>query len=92
VIFSVVNAGMRPEIPEDMPPAYRALMESCWQTEADSRPVFDDIMAALKEQAQQHVIAMRESAAASSMASQRSPVQSPFVAATNRAQAPEVGL
>ena len=54
------------------------------------RPVFDDIMVALKEQAQQHVIAIRESAAASTMTPQRPPVQSPFVAATTRAQAPEV--
>ena len=37
VIFSVVNAGMRPEVPEDMPPAFSALMEACWQTDADSR-------------------------------------------------------
>ena len=37
VMFSVITAGVRPEVPQDMLPAYRALMESCWQTEADAR-------------------------------------------------------
>ena len=37
VMFNVISAGVRPEIPENMMPAYRALMESCWQTEADAR-------------------------------------------------------
>ncbi len=36
-MFNVISAGVRPEIPDNMSPAYRALMESCWQTEAEAR-------------------------------------------------------
>ncbi len=37
VMFNVISAGVRPEIPDNMSPSYRALMESCWQTEAEAR-------------------------------------------------------
>jgi len=38
-------AGMRPEVTEDQaPPEYRGLMRACWNSEAEKRPEFKDII------------------------------------------------
>ncbi|GLC35543.1 hypothetical protein PLESTB_000196300 [Pleodorina starrii] len=53
VIYSMANGGARPELPPDseLPgspgvslPAYRQLMERCWQADAEARPSFREIV------------------------------------------------
>jgi len=40
---------LRPDVPEDMPAGYRALMESCWAFEPAERPTFRDMLACLRD-------------------------------------------
>jgi serine/threonine protein kinase len=43
-----VKKGNRPEIPSDMPQAYRKIMQDCWAQAPQMRPVFADIGKELK--------------------------------------------
>lgn len=47
VLFQVFG-GQKPDVPEDMPADYRALMEDCWATNPAARPVFRDILLQLR--------------------------------------------
>ena len=47
VFYAVVYEDGRPPVPADMPPAYRALMEECWSTDASKRPSFTVVQARL---------------------------------------------
>ncbi|KAK8839443.1 hypothetical protein M9Y10_031797 [Tritrichomonas musculus] len=48
LIKKIVNQGYRPNISEDIPDAYKKLIESCWSEKADDRPTFSDIVENLK--------------------------------------------
>jgi serine/threonine protein kinase len=37
VLFAVVHKGQRPDVPADMPPDYKELMQRCWDNNAQSR-------------------------------------------------------
>lgn len=41
--LKVIN-GKRPVIPESVPPAFRDLIQDCWENNPDDRPTFDDIV------------------------------------------------
>lgn len=47
--FAVVNKNLRPAIPEDCPPAMRALIEQCWSLQPDKRPEFWHIVKVLEQ-------------------------------------------
>jgi serine/threonine protein kinase len=49
IAFTVVVADARPEIPESVPAAARALIEDCWATDPDDRPTFAEIVDRLSE-------------------------------------------
>eukprot|EP00271_Cylindrocystis_brebissonii_P017489 TRINITY_DN4568_c0_g2_i1.p1 TRINITY_DN4568_c0_g2~~TRINITY_DN4568_c0_g2_i1.p1 ORF type:complete len:350 (+),score=78.71 TRINITY_DN4568_c0_g2_i1:375-1424(+) len=46
--FGVVHKGLRPEIPEWVPPDLATLISSCWQDSADKRPEFKEVVQQLK--------------------------------------------
>ena len=37
VLFAVVQKGQRPDVPADMPPNYRDLMQRCWDSDLRAR-------------------------------------------------------
>ncbi|GMP72427.1 hypothetical protein CsSME_00030475 [Camellia sinensis var. sinensis] len=47
--FAVVNKNLRPAIPEDCPPAMRALIEQCWSLHPDKRPEFWQVVKVLEQ-------------------------------------------
>ena len=49
VAVAVMSKGKRPHVPDDMPSAYRSLMEACWEQRPEKRPPFTEIMLRLKE-------------------------------------------
>jgi TPR repeat protein len=42
--FQVNIKGIRPKIPESIPPGVRALIEDCWAADPDDRPTFKEIV------------------------------------------------
>ena len=44
-----VDAGNRPIVPDDMPPAYALLMKRCWHGHPALRPPFTEVVAVLCE-------------------------------------------
>jgi len=44
----LILSGHRPEIPEDCLPEYKALIEACWHSEPEERPLFVDIVKDIK--------------------------------------------
>lgn len=48
LIKKVLNEGKRPEISEDVPDAYKQLIEICWLQDCEERPSFDSIVENLK--------------------------------------------
>uniref|UniRef100_A0A7S1X8N9 Protein kinase domain-containing protein n=1 Tax=Tetraselmis chuii TaxID=63592 RepID=A0A7S1X8N9_9CHLO len=49
VIAQVALKNMRPEISEDCPEEYRAMIEDCWDAEDEERPTFEDIKSRLSK-------------------------------------------
>lgn len=47
--FAVVNKNLRPAIPQDCPPAMRALIEQCWSLHPEKRPEFWQIVKVLEQ-------------------------------------------
>ncbi|XP_051135784.1 serine/threonine/tyrosine-protein kinase HT1-like [Andrographis paniculata] len=47
--FAVVNKNLRPAVPQDCPPAMKALIEQCWSLQPDKRPEFWQIVKVLEE-------------------------------------------
>ena len=47
-VFYKVLMGFRPEVPEEMPSGFRAIMEACWDANPDARPSFDVILRCLQ--------------------------------------------
>lgn len=47
VLYQVFG-GHKPEVPDDMPADYRALMEDCWATAPAARPTFPAILERLQ--------------------------------------------
>uniref|UniRef100_A0A7N0SWM8 non-specific serine/threonine protein kinase n=1 Tax=Kalanchoe fedtschenkoi TaxID=63787 RepID=A0A7N0SWM8_KALFE len=47
--FAVVNKKLRPAIPEDCPPAMKALIEQCWSSHPDKRPDFWQLVKVLEQ-------------------------------------------
>ena len=41
VLFAVVHKGQRPDVPADMPPDYRDLMQRCWDNDMRQRCCID---------------------------------------------------
>lgn len=44
LVLDVVQRGLRPALPANMPDALAQLLEACWQPEADQRPSFQHIL------------------------------------------------
>ena len=42
--ISAIESGMRPEINDDVPKAYRELIEGCWSQIPEDRPTFEEIV------------------------------------------------
>ena len=40
--------GCRPTIPEHMPKAFQDLMVECWDTDAEKRPTFEEVLKRLQ--------------------------------------------
>ena len=49
-IMDAVREGRRPRISDNCPPAYRSLIERCWESEPSRRPMFKYIVRYLKEE------------------------------------------
>lgn len=47
-MFFKVLMGCRPTIPEHMPEAFQKLMVECWDTDADKRPTFEEVLQRLQ--------------------------------------------
>ncbi|KAF9971665.1 hypothetical protein BGZ73_005296 [Actinomortierella ambigua] len=43
-VVALVRDGEREELPEDTPPAYRALVERCWDQDPSKRPTADEMI------------------------------------------------
>ena len=48
IMNKVTKEGARPQIGDDLPDAYRELIETCWAQEPNERPSFDTIVESLK--------------------------------------------
>lgn len=48
-LVTKITRGVRPKIPEEVPKAYKELIESCWAENPSDRPTFDSILAQLTE-------------------------------------------
>lgn len=48
-IVVLVTSGMRPQIPPNIPPPCRELLERCWQHDHQTRPSFGEVVRTLKE-------------------------------------------
>eukprot|EP00937_MAST-01D_sp_MAST-1D-sp2_P007409 g7409.t1 len=48
MLMKQILAGLRPEIPDDCPPALAACMEQCWSKDPSTRPTFADITQTLE--------------------------------------------
>jgi serine/threonine protein kinase len=49
-IMDAVRAGKRPIISDNCPPAYKALIQRCWQTEPSRRPMFHYVVRYIKDE------------------------------------------
>lgn len=49
-IMDAIRSGKRPEISPSCPPAYKSLIQRCWQAEPTRRPMFQYIVRYLKEE------------------------------------------
>ena len=47
-VFFKVLMGCRPTIPEHMPEDFQKLMVQCWDTDAEKRPTFEEILKRLQ--------------------------------------------
>ena len=47
-VFFKVLMGCRPSIPEHMPEDFQKLMVQCWDTDAEKRPTFEEILKRLQ--------------------------------------------
>ena len=47
IAISVVEKGLRPEIPENTPPGVRELITMCWDTDPNKRPSMDFVLSEL---------------------------------------------
>ena len=47
VFFSVVQQGIRPDIPDSMPAELQALIERCWHVDEAKRPGFEEVLRAM---------------------------------------------
>ncbi|KAI3818734.1 hypothetical protein L1987_12551 [Smallanthus sonchifolius] len=47
--FAVVHKNLRPSIPDNCPPAMRALIEQCWSRNPEKRPEFWQVVKVLEE-------------------------------------------
>jgi serine/threonine protein kinase len=62
VVYGVVYAGARPDLPPDCPAGYASLARACWADDPDSRPTFTQITATLRGLLQEAVAAARAEA------------------------------
>jgi hypothetical protein len=44
VFYIVAVENRRPAVSDDIPPAYRELMEQCWETDPEKRPPFTEVL------------------------------------------------
>ncbi|CAN8255618.1 unnamed protein product [Cochlearia groenlandica] len=65
VIGAVGFMNQRLEIPKDVDPQWISLMESCWRSEAQHRPTFQEVMEKLRELQRKYTIQFQAARAAS---------------------------
>ncbi|KAL3641884.1 hypothetical protein CASFOL_012699 [Castilleja foliolosa] len=71
VIGAVGFMNQRLDIPDDVDPQWVSLIESCWQSEPQSRPSFQELMEKLKEMQKQNTIHVQAGRAAAAEAGQK---------------------
>ncbi|KAL9237475.1 hypothetical protein vseg_012018 [Gypsophila vaccaria] len=65
VIGAVGFMNQRLDIPEDIDPRWALLIESCWNSEPQSRPTFQELLEKLKDMQRQYTIQFQAARAAS---------------------------
>ena len=63
VVYGVIYANARPEVPPWLPPRYAALVRACWSAEVGDRPTFAGILGELGEMLREALAAGAEAAA-----------------------------
>lgn len=63
VVYGVIYANSRPEVPPWLPPRYAALVRACWSAEVGDRPTFAGILGELGEMLREALAAGAEAAA-----------------------------
>ncbi|KAK9665143.1 hypothetical protein RND81_14G093200 [Saponaria officinalis] len=71
VIGAVGFMNQRLDIPEDVDPKWALLIESCWNSEPQSRPTFQELLEKLKDMQRQYTIQFQAARAASADNSQK---------------------
>ena len=44
VAYAAAGKGLRPDIPNFVPPAYKQMMQDCWEDDSEARPGFPEIL------------------------------------------------
>ncbi|KAF9593490.1 hypothetical protein IFM89_023602 [Coptis chinensis] len=71
VIGAVGFMNQRLEIPNDVDPQWVSLIESCWHSEPQSRPTFQELLESLKDLQRQYIIQFQATRSAHGEAMQR---------------------
>lgn len=50
IVYSVIYAHARPDLPQDAPPSYADLIRRCWAADPADRPTMADILADVRSQ------------------------------------------
>jgi hypothetical protein len=62
IVYGVVYAAARSDLPPDCPPGYAELARSCWVADPNARPTFSEITVTLRGLLQGALVAAREAA------------------------------
>lgn len=50
IVYSVIYAGARPDLPSWLPPAYASLVRRCWAADPAERPSMADVLVDVRAQ------------------------------------------